>query len=81
MAKDAATNIERTSDGLRNALFDELDALRNGKSSPTQANAVAKLSASIVETVRMEIDVQRFAARMNATPQTPDPAVKSLKLG
>lgn len=51
--------IVRTSAGLRDAIFDEIDSIRAGTSNPTRANAVAKLATGIVETVRMEIEVQR----------------------
>ena len=51
--------VARTSAGLRDAIFDELDAIRDGSSNPTRANAVAKLAAGVVETVRMEIEVQK----------------------
>ena len=54
-----ATPIVRTSAGLRDAIFDEIDAIRGGTSNPTRANAVAKLATGIVETVRMELEVQR----------------------
>lgn len=50
----------RTSAGLRDAIFDELDAIRAGASNPTRANAVAKLASGIVETVRMELEVTRY---------------------
>lgn len=53
------TPIVRTSAGLRDAIFDEIDGIRNGSSNPTRANAVAKLAAGVVETVRMELEVQR----------------------
>lgn len=53
------TPVLRTSAGLRDAIFDEIDAIRNGDSNPTRANAVAKLAAGVVETVRMELEVQR----------------------
>ena len=56
---DKITPITRTSAGLRDAIFDELDAIRNGSSNPTKANAVAKLAMGIVETVRMEVEVQQ----------------------
>lgn len=55
----ASTPIVRTSAGLRDAIFDEIDSIRNGSSNPTRANAVAKLAAGVVETVRMELEVQR----------------------
>lgn len=55
----ASAPIGRTSAGLRDAIFDEIDGIRNGSSNPTRANAVAKLAAGVVETVRMELEVQR----------------------
>jgi hypothetical protein len=58
-AQAPATPIVRTSAGLRDAIFDEIDAIRNGTSNPTRANAVAKLASGIVETVQMELDVQK----------------------
>ena len=65
--------IARTSAGLRDVLFDELDALRNGDSNPTRANAVSKLASSVVETVRMEIDVQKHVRSIGNQPaKTPD---------
>lgn len=60
--------IVRTSAGLRDAIFDEIDAIRAGASNPTRANAVAKLATGIVETVRMEIEVQRHL-RQHAAPK------------
>lgn len=53
----------RTSAGLRDALFDELDGLRSGTTNPAHANAVAKLAAQVVDTVKMELEVQRHAAK------------------
>jgi hypothetical protein len=55
--------VDRTSAGLRDALFDELDALRAGHTNPAQANATAKLTSGIIDTVRMEIDVQKHLAK------------------
>lgn len=67
----ASAPIVRTSAGLRDAIFDEIDAIRNGTSNPTRANAVAKLATGIVETVRMEIEVQRHL-RTVTPPSQPD---------
>ena len=60
--------VQRTSAGLRDAIFDEIDAVRNGTSNPTRANAIAKLATGIVETVRMEIEVQRHAQSAISRP-------------
>lgn len=59
MTDDGKPAVSRTSAGLRDAIFDELEALRRGESNPTRANAVAKLAGSVVETVRMELEVQK----------------------
>lgn len=72
----------RTSTGLRDALFDELDAIRNGTSNPTRANAVAKLAASVVDTVRIEVEVQRLRiAQGKGTEGAGDNPVDPLTLG
>jgi hypothetical protein len=49
----------RTSQGLRDTLFDELDMLRNGQSEPTRAAAVAKLAVQIINTAMIEVHLQR----------------------
>lgn len=73
-----APPIARTSEGLRDAIFDEIDAVRNGTSNPTRANAVAKLATGIVETVRMEIEVQRH---MRQQPKNAPAEVNGSSLG
>ena len=69
----ASLTVERTSAGLRNALFDELDTLRNGNSDPKRANAVARISSEIVRTVDMEIRVQQHKRGL---PETKPDAVE-----
>lgn len=73
--KIEATPIVRTSAGLRDAIFDEIDAIRSGTSNPTRANAVAKLATGIVETVRMELEVQRHLRNAIPTDALPTPAL------
>lgn len=65
---DKPTSVVRTSSGLRDAIFDELDAIRSGESNPTRANAVAKLAAGIVDTVRMDVEVQKHIRQNAAKP-------------
>lgn len=71
MAKDNGALVQpltvRTSAGLRDALFDELDALRTGTSNPAKANAVAKLADQVVATVKMELDVQKHLLKVPAS--------------
>jgi hypothetical protein len=80
----ATSPVGRTSAGLRDAIFDEIDAMRNGESNPTRANAVAKLAAGIVDTVRMDIEVQKFAQATAGKVKAAEPATSlpgSLSLG
>lgn len=44
----------RTSAGLRNALFDEIDALRRGDGDPQKGQAIAKLAMTILYTAKLE---------------------------
>jgi len=68
----------RTSAGLRDTLFDELDRVINGKSTPAQANAVARLADQIAATVQLELEVAKMQMR---TPNKPAAAPPSLQLG
>lgn len=65
--------VVRTSAGLRNALFDELDGIRSGTSNTARANAVAKLAGTLIETVRMELEVQRQMGKMPTKPEDAPP--------
>lgn len=56
--------IVRTAAGLRDALFDELDALRGNKSTPQKAQAVSKLAYQIINSVKMEMDAERHTLEM-----------------
>jgi len=47
--------VERTAEGLRDALFDELNLLRAGKATTGHARAVANVARLIIECARLEI--------------------------
>lgn len=71
-------NVVRTSSGLRDALFDELDNLRNGNSNPHQARAVASIASQVISSVRMEINYRTFLNEQEATMDTVN---KPIQLG
>lgn len=73
--------VPRTSAGLRDALFDEIDAIRNGTGNPTRANAVAKLANGVVETVRMELEVQKHLRKVPPVPNQQNSLGSPLSLG
>jgi chorismate synthase len=72
--------VRRTSAGLRDAIFDEIDAIRAGESSSARANAISKLASGIVKTVLMELEVQKHAHTVGA-PASITPLGETLKLG
>jgi len=50
-----ATPIDRSFKGLRDALFDEFDELRRGKTKPERANAAARLAGEITKSVAIQM--------------------------
>lgn len=55
-----AEKIARTSAGLRDALFDAMERLRDGDMPPEDAKALAALSHQICSTVSLEIEVAKL---------------------
>lgn len=53
-------SVVRTSAGLRDALFDALDSLRNGEIEPGEAKATATVAQQIINTVQLELDVHKM---------------------
>lgn len=53
--------IERTGKGLRDALFSEIDSLREGRSNPARARSLALLANSVLESVVTEIEYHKYA--------------------
>jgi hypothetical protein len=50
--------IKRSPDGLREALYSELESLRSGSTTVTRARAVGKLAEEIHKSIRLEIEHQ-----------------------
>lgn len=58
---------KRTTQGLRDVLFDEIEELRSGKGDPAKAMAIAHLAKQIINTARIEMDFVRTIAASEAT--------------
>lgn len=56
--------LTRTTQGLRDILFDEIDAIRGEEGDPKRANAVAHLSRQIISTARLEMDFKAQISRL-----------------
>lgn len=63
-AVPAARVTEQNSQGLRKALFESLDALRNGKTTPMTANATSRLAEQIIRSVELEMGIERLARQL-----------------
>ena len=51
---------KRTTSGLREVLFDQIDGLLSGKITPQQAKAVSGLASQVVSVTRLEMEAARF---------------------
>lgn len=71
----------RTSRGLRDMLFDEIDLLREGKSSAQRANAIGRLAGGVVDSVKMELDMAKYLNGRKAAPSPEILDMPSVKLG
>lgn len=55
----------RTTQGLREALFEEFDKLRFGQTSPARANALSRSASEIIGTVRLEMDYYKMSTDLD----------------
>jgi hypothetical protein len=60
-------SVERSSGGLRAALFDEIDALRRGESNAARARSVAMLANSVLQSVSAEIEYHKYVSDATKT--------------
>lgn len=68
----ARKKVARTSEGLTNVLFSEIETLRDGESDPQRAKAVASLAQNICSVARLDLDYQRLiTAKTNRQPTKP----------
>ena len=59
-AKEA--KMSRTSAGLRNVLFDEIDELRNGTSNPSRARSLSMLANTALKSVEVEVEFHKYVS-------------------
>lgn len=52
----------KNTNGLRDALFEQLDGLRDGSKTPQEAKAVASLASQIVSVTKLEMEAARFVS-------------------
>lgn len=52
--------ILKTSEGLRDALFDEINLLRSGKGNPQRARTICLIASRIIDSIRVQIQYGRL---------------------
>ena len=73
------TKIDRTTNGLRDALFDEINSLRSGESDANKSIAVANLAKQIINVAKVELEFQRVM--MQAEEAGSPISIGNLRLG
>lgn len=63
--------VKRNTQGLRDVLFDEIEALRTGDGDPSRALAVANLAKQIINVAKVEIDYHREMVKMAESGNAP----------
>jgi hypothetical protein len=58
--KTAVSPIARSTSGLREVIFEEMDALRRGESNPQRARSMAAMANSILQSVQVEIEYHKY---------------------
>lgn len=58
MGKSKRANM-RTTHGLRDILFDEIERMQSDDADPTRATAVANLAKQIISTAKVELEFHR----------------------
>ena len=66
---EVVAKIDRTSGGLRNCLFDEIDALRDGTSNPQRARAVSSLANTALKSVMVEVEYHKYVCDVSKNAQ------------
>lgn len=62
--------VKRTSQGLRDILFDELEELRHGDGDPSKALAVANLAKQIINVAKVEMDYLNTSMKLQEAGNT-----------
>lgn len=61
--------MKRTLTGMRDAIFDEIDALRSGNGDLRRVRAVAQLAGRVNDTVHAEVKARRLIGETAGDPQ------------
>ncbi len=54
--------LVRSTVGLRDALFEEWEAMREGNSNPARARSIAMMANTILQSVQVEIEYHKYVS-------------------
>ena len=63
--------VPKTIEGLREALFDELNLVRSGKGNLQRSRAVAQLASQSIDSIRVQIQYGRMLLASNEAKSVP----------
>lgn len=61
--------LVRNTVGLRDALFEEWEALRDGSSNPARARSIAMMANTILQSVQVEIEYHKYVSAIDQVPK------------
>ena len=61
------TTLIRNTAGLREALFEEWESLRDGSSNPARARSIAMMANTILQSVQVEIEYHKYVSAIDST--------------
>lgn len=59
-SKEIIKSVPKTTEGLRDALFEEINLLRQNKTTPNRARALSRLARDVIDSIRVQIQYQRL---------------------
>lgn len=62
MMQEYKIQIPKTIEGIREALFDEINSLRSGSGNLQRARAVSQLASQAIDSIRVQIQYGRLLA-------------------
>jgi precorrin-3B methylase len=60
-------SLVRNTAGLRDALFEEWESLREGSSNPARARSIAMMANTILQSVQVEIEYHKYVSAIDNT--------------
>jgi len=62
--------VERTTKGLQSMLFNTIDKVEDGSTTPQHGRTLCSLATALIATARLEMDHARFVSDARARNQT-----------